>query len=67
MLSSSLFFVGFIACLLILIIYWILSYYPIRINWHFATQAFLAGASVGFIGFIICLFEGVNWLFSLIF
>lgn len=67
MLGSSLLFVGFIACLLILIIYWILSYYPIRIDWHFAIEAFLAGVSVGFIGFIICLFEGVSWLFSLIF
>ena len=67
MLGSSLLFVGFIACLLIIVIYWILSYYPIRINWYFAIQAFLAGASVSFIGFIICLFEGASQLFSLIF
>ena len=50
--SGTMLLVSYIAMIAIIVITWIRTYLPYKINWYFWIQAFLAALSVGFLGVI---------------
>lgn len=65
--SGTMFLISEIAIIAIIVITWILTYLPYKINWHFWIQAFLAAMTIGFLGVIGLFFKFISWLILLIF
>lgn len=65
--SGIMFLFSQIAIIVIVVITWVLTYLPYKINWHFWIQAFLAAMTVGFLGIIGLIFKLISWLVLLIF
>lgn len=67
MFGLNVIFVAWAAWTLGILIYWIRSYFPNHINWHFAISYFLAAFTVGFIGAECLIIEGIiallKWIF----
>lgn len=66
-LSGTMLLVSYVAMFVIIVITWIQTYLPYRINWHFWIRAFLAAMTVGFLGVIGLIFKFISWLILLIF
>lgn len=67
MLGIILLAVGWTAAIIEILVYWILSYFPIRINWGFALSMFAASMTAAGIGMVILIGKLICWLFGLIF
>lgn len=67
MLGIILLAVGWTAAIIEILVYWILSYFPMRINWCFALSMFAASITAAGIGVIILIGKLIGWLFGLIF
>lgn len=66
-LSDTMLLISWGAMLIIMVVTWILTYLPYKINWHFWLQALLAAATVGFLGIVGLILKFICWLFGLIF
>ena len=66
-LSGTMLLISYIAMLVIIVITWIRTYLPYRINWNFWIQAFLAAMTIGFLGVIGLIFKLISSLILLIF
>ena len=65
--SGTMLLVSYVAMFAIIVITWVRTYLPYRINWYFWIQAFLAAMTVGFLGVIGLIFKFISWLILLIF
>lgn len=66
-LSGTMILVSYVAMIAIVIITWVLTYLPYRINWQFWMRAFLAAITVGALGVVGLIFKFISWLILLIF
>lgn len=67
MLGWILLLVGWTAALLNIAISWIVSYFPVRMNYCFIISAFAAALTTAGIGVIVLVFNFISWLLGLIF
>lgn len=67
MLGLNMLLVSWVAGILGFAIFWIISYFPIKINYQFILSYFLAVFTVGGIGTICAIVEGIiallKWIF----
>lgn len=65
--SGTMLLISYVAMIAIVLITWIRTYLPYKINWPFWIQAFLAAMTIGFLGVIGLVFKFISWLVLLIF